>query len=188
MSNELQNVDVGSKSYNEPVGRQSMSHSDCQILFEAGKALVEKSGLANYYGQDFVAGDDEASFNKYWKANFHQEFGRYMSWVLFLVGAENLPKAACVCNQVLPVKSMPTLGHYVNSHFKCLCKKREFRGGDNEDRLIKGYKHLMKVRNRDAHSYRKGVRSADFPFVKHTFVPAFNVLVVAMRDHGHPLL
>ena len=31
-----------------------MSHSDCQLLFEAGKALVEKSSLARYSGPYFV--------------------------------------------------------------------------------------------------------------------------------------
>ena len=30
-----------------------MSHSDCQLLFEAGKALVEKSSLARYSGPYF---------------------------------------------------------------------------------------------------------------------------------------
>ena len=164
-----------------------MIHADCQILFEAGTALVEKSGLANYCGQNFVACEDEAAFEKYWENNFHQEFGRYMAWVLFLVGAENLAKAACVCNRVVKVKSKPTLELYVNKHFKGLCKKPGFCGGDDEERLINGYKLLKKVRNRDAHSYRRGKRSADFPFVKHTFVPAFNVLVMVMRSHGHPL-
>ena len=164
-----------------------MSHADCQVLFEAGKALVEKSGLANYRGQDFVACDDEAAFKKYWEKNFHQEFGRYMAWVLFLVGAENLAKAACVCNGVVKVKSKLTLENYVNKHFKGLCEKPGFCGGDDEGRLINGYKLLVKVRNRDAHSYRRGRRSADFPFVKHTFVPAFNVLVMAMRANDHPL-
>jgi hypothetical protein len=52
-----------------------MSHADCQILFGAGKALVEKSGLANYCGQDFVAGDDEAAFEKYWEKTFTRSLG-----------------------------------------------------------------------------------------------------------------
>jgi hypothetical protein len=110
-----------------------------------------------------------------------------MAWVLFLVGAENLAKAVCVCNRVVTVQSMPDLGHYVNKHLRSLCKKPGLCGGDNENNLIKGYKLLMKVRHRDAHSYRRGRRSADFPFVKHTFVPAFNVLVMAMRANDHPL-
>ena len=164
-----------------------MSHADCQILFEAGKALAEKNGLANYCGHDFVACDDESAFNNYWKEDFHQEFGRYMAWVLFSVGAENLAKTACVCSRVVKIESKPTLGHYINSHFKRLCKKGGYCGDENEHKLIKGYKLLMKVRNRDAHSFRKGVRSVDFPFVKHTFLPAFNVLVKAMIVHDHPL-
>ena len=77
-----------------------MSHTDCQMLFEAGKALLEKSGLARYSGPSFVASDDKERFDEYWKAEFHPEFGRYMAWVLFSVGAENLAKAACVCNGV----------------------------------------------------------------------------------------
>ena len=164
-----------------------MSHVDCRIIFEAGKSLVEKSGLAHYYCQDFVACDNETAFDEYWEKSFHQEFGRYMTWVLFLVGAENMAKAACVCNKIVKVKSKTTLEQYVNNHFKCLCKKRGFSGQDNEDRLIKGYKLIMKVRNRDAHSFRKRVRSANFPSVKQDFVPALNILVMAMRHCGHPL-
>ena len=45
---------------------------------------------------------------------------------------------------------------------------------------------LKDVRNRDAHSYRKNVRDADFPLVEEDFVPAFNILVKAMRHGGHP--
>ena len=86
-----------------------MSHSDCQILFEAGKALVEKSGLVRYHAQHFVASDDKARFDRYWKEQFHSEFGRYMAWVLFSVGAENLAKAACLCNGVVKVDHRPTL-------------------------------------------------------------------------------
>ena len=77
-----------------------MSHSRCQILFEAGKALVEKSGLAHYSGSAFVVCDSKARFDHYWRKTFHPELGRYMAWVLFSVGAQNLAKAACVCKSV----------------------------------------------------------------------------------------
>ena len=163
-----------------------MSHADCQILFGAGKALVEKNGLANYCGQEFVAGDDEAAFETYWEGNFHQEFGRYMACVLFLVGAENLAKAACVCKGMVKAAHDTTLESYVHPKSKVYLKKLNVCDYD-KDISIKGYEVLRRVRNRDAHSYRKGVRSAGFPRVKHTFVPALNVLVTAMRDHGHPL-
>ena len=164
-----------------------MSHSDCQLLFEAGQALVQKSGLARYSGPNFVACEDREGFNEYWKEGFHLKFGRYMAWVLFVVGAENLAKAACVCNKVVKVSSKPTLEEYVEKHFTKLCNSPGFRGRDNEQGLIEGYEHLRKVRNRDAHSYRKDVRDADFPSVKETFVPAFNIVVEALRHGGHPL-
>ena len=165
-----------------------MTHTDCQALFDAGKALLEKSRLAHYNGQHFVASDDKAHFDKYWKAEFHPEFGRYMAWVLFSVGAENLAKAACVCNGV-KVDPKATLGKYTGPpelYFECLCRKIGLGGSGDERTLIDGYEDLKDVRNRDAHSYRKNVRDADFPLVEEDFVPAFNILVKAMRHGGHP--
>ena len=91
-----------------------MSHANCQMLFEAGQALVEKCGLANYRGSHFVACDDQAAFNECWKEEFHPNIGRYMAWVLFSVGAENLAKAVCVCNGVR-VSSTATLRAYTKS-------------------------------------------------------------------------
>ena len=163
-----------------------MSHSDCQILFEAGKALVEKSGLVHYHGQHFVASDDKARFDRYWKEKFHSEFGRYMAWVLFSVGAENLAKAACVCNGVVKIDHRPTLGNYVNKHFKKLCRGTGICGSDDERTLTEGYKQLTEVRNRDAHSYHRNVRDANFPLVEEAFVTAFDILVKAMRHGEHP--
>ena len=89
-----------------------MSHSKCESLFEASKALLNKSGLARWDGQTlhFVplyAGDDDSEFEKHWKKQLHSEFGRYMAWVLFSVGAENLAKAACVCNGIVQGETIP---------------------------------------------------------------------------------
>ena len=164
-----------------------MNHSDCQIIFEAGKALVEKSGLARYCDPYFVACEDREGFDEYWKEGFHPKFGRYMAWVLFAVGAENLAKAACVCNKVVKVSSKPTLEEYVEKHFTRLCNKAGLDSVDNECRLIEGYERLRKVRNRDAHSYRENVRDANFPLVAKTFVPAFNILMEAIRHGACPL-
>ena len=44
-----------------------MSHVNCQMIFEAGQALIEKSGLANYRGEHFVACGNQAAFNEHWK-------------------------------------------------------------------------------------------------------------------------
>ena len=163
-----------------------MSHSDCQVLFKAGKALVEKSGLAHYHSQHFVAVGDKERFDRYWKKEFHLEFGRYMAWVLFSVGAENLAKAACVCNGAVKVHHRPTLGNYVNKHFRKLCCGTGLCGSDEERTLIEGYKKLTDVRNRDAHSYHKDVRDADFPLVKDSFVAALDILMKTMMHGGHP--
>ena len=163
-----------------------MSHSECQILFEAGRALVEKSGLAHYRGQHFVPSDDKVGFDTYWKEEFHPEFGRYMAWVLLSVGAENLAKAACVCSGTVKVVHRPRLEHYIKRHFSQLCRGTAFYGTDDERTLTEGYKNLTEVRNRDAHSYRKDVRDADFLLVEEAFVPAFDILMKAMGHWGHP--
>ena len=163
-----------------------MTHTDCQILFDAGKALLAKSGLAHFNGQHFVACNDKPRFDGYWEAEFHPVFGRYMAWVLLSVGAENLAKAACVCGGKVKVGHKPRLDHYLNKHFENLCRDTGLGGSGDENTLIGGYEEIRDVRDRDAHSYHKNVRDANFSLVEKTFVPAFNVLVKAMRCGGHP--
>lgn len=82
-----------------------MDHSKCEPLFEAGKALLGKSRLIRWNRETGVfearyPGNNDCNFEKFWKVKFHPKFGRYIAWVLFSVGAENLAKAACVCNKV----------------------------------------------------------------------------------------
>ena len=83
-----------------------MDHSKCEPLFEAGKVLLGESGLVRWNSETSVfearyPGNNDCNFEQFWKSKFHQEFGRYIAWVLFSVGAENLAKAACVCNDVV---------------------------------------------------------------------------------------
>ena len=91
----------------------NMTHYECQNLFGAGRTLLEKSGLVRCSGDSFVCAGDEDRFEQYWKDNFDLTFGRYMAWVCFSVGAENLVKAALVCNGLLQGKRQ-TLGY---SHY-----------------------------------------------------------------------
>ena len=205
-----------------------MNHSKCEPLFEASKVLLKESGLARWSDQTFAfvpihLGNDDCEFEKYWKNRFHSKFGRYMAWVLFSVGAENLVKAACVCNKVvrgetttlkyprygdsIPVAewvdsvisedsfhgdvdratkhNYQPLEKYWKSHLPELCKRREICYRENRH-LIAGYKYLAQVvRNRDAHTYIADQRRKDFPAVEPVFVPAFNILVEAMRRNHH---
>ena len=75
-----------------------MNHYECRNLFGAGRSLLESSGLVRYCGDSFVCNNDEDDFEEWWRENFDPDFGRYMVWVWFSVGAENLVKAALVCN------------------------------------------------------------------------------------------
>ena len=160
-----------------------MSYSECKRLIEASKALLEKSGLAHWNGRTFEP-DDNSDFEQYWKTTFDPRFGRYMAWVLFSVGGENLAKAACVCNGVVKGLKYGTLGLYTKSggHLDELCDKVSVCDSDRHQ-LVKGYRFLLKVRNRDVHAFIENVRSEDFPYVKKEFAPAFNILVAVMEDH-----
>ena len=91
-----------------------MTHDECRNLFGASKSLLAKSGLVRCCGDSFVCNNDEDEFEEYWKENFDPKFGRYMAWVWFSVGAENLVKASLVCNGL--VKGKPQkLGYPVYS-------------------------------------------------------------------------
>ena len=81
-----------------------MNHYECGNLFGASKRLLDGSGLVRYSNDIFVSNSDEEGLEKCWRENFDQDFGRYMAWVWFSVGAENLVKAALVCNGLLEQK------------------------------------------------------------------------------------
>ncbi len=159
-----------------------------QDLFDASKALLEKSGLVSWDGQAFVPtaqGSNDCDFERYWSRQFHERFGRYMAWVLFSVGAENLAKAACACRALV---KKPHYGGALENYTKPngwlhkLCSKATMSASE-KDTLTCGYKRLQRIRNRDAHAYIAGVRQANFSSVEQVFVPAFNILVKTIRKH-----
>ena len=171
-----------------------MNHHVCENLFLAAKALMEKSRLVSFQDGSFHACTDECAFEKYVGEQLAPKYGRYMAWVLFSVGAENLVKAACVCSGCVP--ESPT-GHY-GTLGAYLHKKKEKLDGhlvrlaqqtcltdDDSKKLTDGYLELIEIRNRDVHSYVYGVRRLHFAFAEAHFVPAFNVLVGTMQCNGH---
>ena len=84
----------------------NMTHCECGNLFGASKSLLEESGLVCYADQRFTWKNCEEDIEKCWKKRFDAEFGRYMAWVWFSVGAENLVKAALVCSGLLKRKDV----------------------------------------------------------------------------------
>ena len=168
-----------------------MNHKDCVPLFNAANALMKKSGLVKYEPTGFVVRSSREVFEDYWKEDFGPQFGRYMAWILFAVGVENLIKAVCVCAEVLPVNRSPRLGHYLSAngekgHLVNVLEKTDL-GGDAKCKLVEWHKHFTLIRNRDAHSYRANERDAAFSLVGDCFVPASEVLVAAMKRCNHPL-
>ena len=171
-----------------------MNHHECGNLFLAAKALMEKSRLVLYQGGSFHACTDESAFEKYVGEKLDPQYGRYMAWLMFSVGAENLAKAACVCAAVVresPTGNYGTMGAYLRrvkgrleGHLVRLAQETCLTGDDNK-KLTDGYLELIKIRNRDVHSYVYGVRQLHFAFAEANFVPAFNALVWTMQRNGH---
>ena len=171
-----------------------MNHHVCGELFLAAKALMEKSRLVLFRDGNFHARTDECEFEKNVAEQLDPQYGRYMAWVLFSVGAENLAKAACLCTGVVPVS--PT-GHYGAMEMYLRRKNGRLEGrlirfgretgltSEEQQTLTDGYLELIKIRNRDVHSYVYGVRQLHFRFAEAHFVPAFNVLVDIMQCNGH---
>ena len=133
-------------------------------------------------------------FEKYVSEQLDPQYGRYIAWVLFSVGAENLAKAACVCSGCVPVSSdghYGELGKYMRrvngepkGHLVRLALARYLTDSDRKA-LTDGYLKLIDIRNRDAHTYVPTVRHLNFPDVEKHFVPAFNILVRTMQCNGH---
>ena len=163
-----------------------MHHSDCKLLFEAGKALLVKSGLVCWDEHAFIfapkyQSNDDTAFENWWKKAFHCEFGRYIAWVLFSVGSENLVKAACLCNGVVPkTPKLKPLGTFVEEHLP----KLNISAKKKSD-LIEGYRLLKCIRNRDVHDYKANERRLNFTSVESQFVPAFNILAETMKTKHH---
>ena len=164
-----------------------MNHSHCKEPFDASKALLCKSGLIRWDGETFVpvyTDNDDSKFKKYCKEQFHPRFGRYMAWVLFSIGAENLVKAAYVCSKDDSAPLKWNLGRFTPAKLVELCKGVDI-SDCGKDRLTDGYKLLKRVRNRDLHIYVRDVRGGNFSDVKATFVPAFKILVEVMKRKHH---
>ena len=171
-----------------------MNHDVCGNLFLAAKALIEKSHLVLFQDASFHACTDECAFEEYVGEQLDPQYGRYMAWVLFSVGAENLVKGACVCSGRVPESptgDYGTLGAYLRKvkgrlegHLVRFAQETHLTDGDSR-KLTDGYLELIKIRNRDVHSYVYGVRQLHFAFAEAHFVPAFNVLVGTMQRNGH---
>ena len=147
----------------------TMDQSEGNLLFEAGQALLVKSGLVCWDDPTFTfapryQGDNDSEFEKWWKQTFHPKFGRYMAWA----------KAG---------QPPGTLGKCVNT-LPALCKCRTICG-ERETILTAGYKLLLKIRNRDTHNYKANERMLNFQSVEKVFVPAFNILVETMKPEPH---
>ena len=82
----------------------NINHYECGSLSGPIRSLLEGSGLVPYCGHSFVCNGDGAALESWWREKFDAKFGRYMAWVWFSVGAENLAKAALVCHGLLEAK------------------------------------------------------------------------------------
>jgi hypothetical protein len=110
------------------------------------------------------AADDELAFDNYWKT-INPRSGRWVCWIAFCVGAETFIKGA------FGVHGYQMAEDFGASHPWKRMKMADAKSAFVEDAI----RTLAKdVRNRDAHEYVQGVRSANFPSLQSDFVPALN--------------
>ena len=64
------------------------------------------------------------------------------------------------------------------------CEKVDI-GDCERTKLTEGHRSLQMARNRDVHGYVANERREEFPAVEPIYVPAFNILVEAMRRNLH---
>ena len=129
---------------------------------------MEGRGLVRYCGNSFVCNGDEGALESWWAEKFDAKFGRYMAWVWFSVGAENLVKAALVCSGLLEAKeqndSYPAYwrdtnkGNWVE---EVLGSRRNAGGGYGELGDIWRYKlDELSGKRGDAEAERKELKAA----------------------------
>jgi hypothetical protein len=131
---------------------------------KSGVELVQWSHLASWNQFHLVAATDQGIFDSHWPL-IDPKFGRWLCWLAFGIGAENIVKGAFKLKQREP-------GDFGASH----PWKRVLGMPDKYVTSVEGAIHQLatKVRNRDAHEYVPGVRDKDFPDVATQFVPALN--------------
>ena len=169
-----------------------MGHKYCTQLLEASSSLFLESGLVIRKGESVKMVHPEHSdedFEKWLSEKFTHEYGRYVSWVLFLVAAENLVKATYVCKKSSGNDKMPsrTLGPTVNELIEILGKGPSPACKEDLCDLNDQLQKLVRIRNRDAHHYRRRVRAGDYPKIGQYFLPAFRFMIQVMKHNGHPL-
>jgi hypothetical protein len=130
----------------------------------SGIELIVWSNLASWNGTQLKATTNRDAFNAHWP-KVDQRFGRWLCWVAFGVGAENVLKGAFGLKQY-------ELKHFGASH----PWKRVLQMPDEHVDFVSKAICLLatEVRNRDAHEYVPDVRNNDFPAVASQFVPALN--------------
>ena len=155
-----------------------MNHYECGKLFEASRSLLEGSRLVRYSSGAFVSNGNQEGLEAYWRENFNRDFGRYMAWVWFAVGAENLVKAALVCNGILEAKqqneSYPVYWRdtdKVSWLEKVLGYRRNAGGGYGEMGAIWKYK-LSEL------SERRGISESE----RKELIAAYKYLTQAIRN------
>jgi hypothetical protein len=112
--------------------------------------------------------------------------GRLICWISFSAGAEILAKGVCLLRDVevrtgkQGATDFGTLGDLIGKNGK---KGKlghladAVQANDQQQQLVmRAYKELAAIRNRDAHAYIPNVRANHFEAVSTTFVPCFNLL------------
>jgi len=149
-------------------------NSTPEVRIARGIELIAWSKLATQTGTQLKAATDQAGFNLHWPT-IDPKFGRWLCWVAFGVGAENVVKGAFAQRQ------------YDLKQFGASLPLKTFLGMPDEHVEFVStaiFRLATEVRNRDAHEYVPNVRNNDFPYLASEFVPALNHILACLPGQG----
>ncbi|MCY4365311.1 MAG: hypothetical protein OXE17_03680 [Chloroflexi bacterium] len=166
-----------------------MKHKERDFLFTAGKSLLLESKLVYWNGikfEPFFRGSCDCDYEAWLKSAFQHEYGRYISWVLFSVGMENLAKAACVCGNTVHKDSSGkygTLGKLKNNGIKA------YKMNESDPALVASFgsrwEELTSIRYDEAHAYYHETRRRHYEKLEPVLIPFSNDLVSILRSGDH---
>ncbi len=164
-------------------------HDECAVLLSAGRELIDISGLAKWSttSESFGVRFSKPGFEAYHVKKFGGDHSRYIAWIVFSVGVENLVKSTLKCNNIKCTRL--TLDGFLRkdkeNNLVGLCVQL-FTKHPVIDRniFLAGLNQLKDFRNRDLHQYAINVRDSNFTEVENNIIPALNELLKAL-DHVH---
>lgn len=134
----------------------------------SGIGLIQCSRLAHFENHGFIANTDSAAFEEYWTV-LDPVYGRWFCWLAFFVGAESIGNGAFGLRGI----NKTTMGGFSR------WERIGISNADDAKEVRVAFTTLKKMRDHEAHQFKRGVRSAYFPEVP-SFIQVLNKILACL--------